>query len=49
MPIIYFIEYETSIVFLQDNVRFEMWKNDFTYKAFQKIKNKYKFIDLLEV
>jgi hypothetical protein len=45
--IIYFIEYENSIVFLQDNVRFEMIKNTFTFNQFQKIKNKFNFKNLL--
>lgn len=45
---IYFIEYKHSIKFFGNNGNiFEMLKNDFTFKQFQKIKNKYNFINLL--
>ena len=44
---IYFIEYLNTIVFFQDGVKFEMIKNEDTYKQFQKIKNKYFFKNLL--
>lgn len=44
---IYFIEYLNTIVFFQDGVKFEMIKNENTFKQFQKIKNKYFFKNLL--
>ena len=46
-PVIYFIEYTNSIKFFQNGVSFDMIKNEITFKQFNKIKNKYNFIDLL--
>jgi hypothetical protein len=47
--VIYFIEYQKTILFLGDNVKFEMIKNEYTFKQFQKIKNKYNFKNLLTI
>lgn len=47
MPVIYCIEYKDKIVMLQEGVRFELIKNEYTFKEFQKLKNKYIFVDLL--
>lgn len=46
-PTIYFIEYTNSIKFFQNGVSFDMMKNEITFKQFNKIKNKYNFVDLL--
>lgn len=47
--IIYYIEYANTIVFFQNNVRFEMIKNKQTFIQFQKIKNKFSFKNLLTI
>lgn len=48
MPTIYFIEYKEILVLIGENGnRLDLIKNEFTYNQFQKIKNKYHFVDLL--
>lgn len=48
MITLYYIEYQNVLVLFGDNGnRLDLVKNEFTYKAFQKIKNKYIFVDLL--
>lgn len=44
---IYFIEYSYCIKFFKDDKIFTLIKNEYTYKLFKKIKNKFNFINLL--
>jgi hypothetical protein len=44
---IYYIEYHNTIKFFQGSNSFDMIKNEQTRQQFNRIKNRYTFIDLL--